>query len=106
MASVPAGAFAMGTGDPRGYADDGEGPVHEVELPEFLIGVHAVTNEEFAAFVEATGHRTTAEEYGDSFVFGGLLPEDFPETHGVARHRDDARMTGSGRRLAAAPVGR
>ncbi|MCB0962409.1 MAG: formylglycine-generating enzyme family protein [Acidimicrobiales bacterium] len=73
----------MGTDDPRGYAADGEGPVHEVELDAFAIGVHAVTNDEFAAFVEATGHRTTAEQLGDSFVFAGLLPDDFPPTRGV-----------------------
>lgn len=80
---VPAGTFAMGTDDPRGYAADGEGPVHEVELDAFAISVHAVTNDEFAAFVEATGHRTTAEQLGDSFVFAGLLPDDFPPTRGV-----------------------
>ncbi|MCB0970494.1 MAG: formylglycine-generating enzyme family protein [Acidimicrobiales bacterium] len=73
----------MGTDDPRGYAADGEGPVHEVELDAFAIGVHAVTNDEFAAFASATGHRTTAEELGDSFVFAGLLPDDFPPTRAV-----------------------
>ncbi|WP_406270442.1 SUMF1/EgtB/PvdO family nonheme iron enzyme [Streptomyces sp. NBC_00191] len=36
------------------------------------------------AFVSATGHVTDAERYGASFVFGGLLPDDFPPTRGVA----------------------
>jgi formylglycine-generating enzyme required for sulfatase activity len=74
----------MGTDDPDGYPADGEGPAHEVELAAFDLGVHTVTNERFDAFVAATGHRTTAEELGTSFVFGGLLPDDFPPTRGVA----------------------
>jgi sulfatase modifying factor 1 len=74
----------MGTDDPRGYSTDGEGPSHPVDLPGYRIGTHAVTNDEFACFVEATGHRTTAEELGSSFVFAGLLPDDFPPTRAVA----------------------
>jgi sulfatase modifying factor 1 len=34
--------------------------------------------------VEATGHVSEAERYGWSFVFGGLLPDDFEETRAVA----------------------
>jgi len=84
LADIPAGTFAMGTADRRGYAEDGEGPPHPVRLPAYRMGVHTVTNAEFAAFVEATGHRTTAEELGSSFVFAGLLPDDFPPTRAVA----------------------
>ena len=83
-AQVPAGVFTMGTDDPRGYAADGEGPAHEVELASYDIAVHAVTNDDFARFADATGYRTTAEEAGDSFVFGGLLHDDFPPTQGLA----------------------
>src|SRR5690606_38727276 len=61
-----------------------EGPAHEVSLSPFSIAAHAVTNERFAAFVAATGHRTEAEEFGWSFVFAGLLPPDFPPTRAVA----------------------
>ena len=74
----------MGTEDPRGYPADGEGPVHEVDVPAFLLEVHTVTNDRYAAFAEASGHRTTAEELGHFLVFGGLLPDDFPPTRGVA----------------------
>lgn len=81
---IPAGSFTMGTDDPACDAADGAGPPHIVELTEFEIGVHAVTNDDFAAFVEATRHVTTAEEFGTSFVFAGLLPDDFPPTRGVA----------------------
>ena len=84
LVAIPAGRFTMGTSDARGYPADGEGPEHDVELSAFAIGVHAVTNDEFAAFVAATGHRSTAEHFGTSFVFGGLLPDDFAPTRGVA----------------------
>ena len=46
---------------------------------------HTVTNAEFAAFAAATGYVTDAERLGWSFVFGGLLPDDFPPTRAVAR---------------------
>ena len=84
LVTIPGGTFLMGTDDPRGYAADGEGPRHRVELAAYRMGVHAVTNAEFAAFVADTGHRTTAEQLGSSFVFAGLLPEDFPPTRAVA----------------------
>ena len=83
-ASIASGTFLMGTDDPRGYPRDGEGPAHEVSVLGFDLEVHTVTNDRFAAFVAATGHRSTAELLGTSFVFGGLLPHDFPPTRGVA----------------------
>jgi sulfatase modifying factor 1 len=76
--------FLMGTDAPDGYPDDGEGPIHAVRLSPFRIEPCAVTNERFAGFVEATGHVTDAERYGWSFVFGGLLPDDFPDTRAAA----------------------
>jgi formylglycine-generating enzyme required for sulfatase activity len=83
MVHVTGGPFLMGTDDPDGYAADGEGPVHEVTLRPYRVDVHAVTNDDFAEFVDATGHVTAAEQFGWSFVFGGLLPDDFPDTRGV-----------------------
>jgi formylglycine-generating enzyme required for sulfatase activity len=83
--ALPGGAFRMGSEDDLAYDGDGEGPVHVVELSAFELGAHAVTNDDFAAFVDATGHVTDAERFGWSFVFGGLLPDDFPETRGVAQ---------------------
>jgi len=72
-------------GNPRGdgYAADGEGPVREVRLDPFWIDSTTVTNAAFARFVEATGHRTESEAYGWSFVFAGLLPDDFEDTAAV-----------------------
>jgi formylglycine-generating enzyme len=61
-----------------------EWPVRQVVVAPFRIARCAVSNADFGAFVEATGHRTDAEYYGWSFVFAGLLPDDFPPTRGVA----------------------
>ena len=74
----------MGSVDRFAYRDDGEGPIHVVELSPYRIAPHAVTNGEFAAFVASTGHVTEAEQFGWSFVFAGLLPDDFPPTAAVA----------------------
>jgi formylglycine-generating enzyme required for sulfatase activity len=84
LVSLAGGEFMMGTDSADGYPRDGEGPVHRVRLSPFQIDPHAVTNDRFAAFAEATGHVTDAERYRWSFVFGGLLPDDFEDTRGVA----------------------
>ena len=83
LVDLPGGIFRMGGDDPDRYLDDGEDPVRDVKLSPFAISATAVTTAEFASFVEATGHRTTAEIETWSFVFGGHLPDDFPETRGV-----------------------
>jgi formylglycine-generating enzyme required for sulfatase activity len=85
MVQLLGGEFLMGTEDPGGFPADGEGPVREVQLSAFWIDSHAVSNRRFAEFVEATGHMTDAERYGWSFVFGGLLPDDFEPTRGVVQ---------------------
>jgi formylglycine-generating enzyme required for sulfatase activity len=74
----------MGDESDWSYAGDGEGPLHVVDLEPFRIDRYVVSNQQFAEFVEATGWRTDAERFGWSFVFGGLLPDDFPPTRGVA----------------------
>ncbi|MDG2111759.1 MAG: SUMF1/EgtB/PvdO family nonheme iron enzyme, partial [Actinomycetota bacterium] len=78
------GRFLMGTDHAVAYPEDGENHVHEVEVAPFEIDTCAVSNSRFAEFVAATGFVTDAERYGWSFVFGGLLPDDFEETRGVA----------------------
>ncbi len=84
MVSLDGGDFRMGSADRWAYPGDGEGPVRRVRVDPFEIAPHAVSNAEFAAFAEATGHVSEAERFGWSFVFGGLLPDDFPLTRGVA----------------------
>ncbi len=84
LAELADGTFWMGAPPGDGYADDGEGPVHEVHLSAFSIAPTTVTNGEFAAFCESTGYLTLAEVDQWSFVFAGLLPDDFPPTRAVA----------------------
>ncbi|MFB6174286.1 MAG: formylglycine-generating enzyme family protein [Halobacteriales archaeon] len=78
MVRLPGGEFTMGTDDDIGFEDDGEGPARRVTVDPFHVDQHAVTNAEFARFVEATGYTTEAEEYGWSFVFQDFVPEDVP----------------------------
>ena len=85
MVRLDGGEFLMGTDDPMGFPADGEGPVRAVTLKPFWIDAHAVSNARFAEFVSATGYITDAERYGWSFVFGGLLPDDFEPTRGAAQ---------------------
>lgn len=72
----------MGTDDRR-FPADREGPVRTVDVGFFAIAPTLVTNEAWGAFVAATGFVTLAERDGWSFVFAGLLPDDFPPTQGV-----------------------
>jgi formylglycine-generating enzyme required for sulfatase activity len=84
LVDLPSGAFMMGDDSVWAYDGDGEGPVHEVEVRPLRVDVYAVSNARFTDFVSATGYETDAERYGWSFVFGGLLPDDFPDTRSVA----------------------
>jgi formylglycine-generating enzyme required for sulfatase activity len=54
---IPAGEFLMGS-DPKKDKDaqDIERPQHTVYLPDYYIAKTPVTNAQYAAFVEATGH--------------------------------------------------
>ncbi|GAB3246329.1 hypothetical protein GCM10027562_03570 [Arthrobacter pigmenti] len=70
-------------GDPfgEGYVDDGETPVHMVDLRTFSIDTTTVTNAAFTHFIDATGYVTEAERFESSAVFHLQLPsrEDWPE---------------------------
>lgn len=71
-ATIPGGPFVMGSDEIR---EDGKplaaAPRHTVDVPEFRIARHLVTVAEFRRFVEATGHVTTAEKVGKSWVWIG-----------------------------------
>ena len=83
LVDLDAGTFTMGTDEEARWPADGEGPAREVTLSAYRIAKHAVTNAEFERFVSQTDWTTDAERFGWSFVFGGFLPDDFPETRGV-----------------------
>ncbi|MBL7259788.1 ergothioneine biosynthesis protein EgtB [Paractinoplanes lichenicola] len=52
---VPGGPFTMGT-DTEAWALDNERPAHQVQVPAFYIDRAAVTNGEYAAFIDAGGY--------------------------------------------------
>ena len=80
---LPGGSFTMGESGPMAYPSDNEGP-REATVAPFSISATAVTNAQFAAFIEATGYVSESERFGWSFVFAGLLPDEFEDTAGVA----------------------
>jgi sulfatase modifying factor 1 len=75
MVFIQGGTFKIGTDEPV-FVADGEGPSRKVSLSDFYMDVHEVSNAEFELFVNATGYRTEAESFGDSFVFELLLSEE------------------------------
>ena len=84
MVAIATGSFRMGSNDRWTYPGDGETPVHPVDVSSFAIATTTVTNAQYAEFVAATGYLTDAHRYGWSFVFAGLLPDDFEATRAVA----------------------
>lgn len=81
---IPEGVFQMGDAFGEGYPEDGETPLHEVRLNAFRIDKTAVTNSQFAAFIQSTGYRTEAEQYGSSAVFHLLSTAKGKEILGAA----------------------
>ncbi|MCT8158505.1 formylglycine-generating enzyme family protein [Pseudoruegeria sp. SHC-113] len=81
--AIPGGASLIGTNRPE-LPVDGEAPLRRSKIKPFRMGATAVTNAQFAAFVEATGHVTEAERFGWSFVFWQQVPEGYPDTQGVS----------------------
>jgi formylglycine-generating enzyme len=76
MVWIPGGEFSMGSEasadalcDVPGITKDAQ-PIHRVAIDGFWMDATEVTNEQFAAFVKATGYRTIAER--------PLDPADFP----------------------------
>ena len=72
MIRVEGGTFTMGSTE--FYAD--EGPTVRVHVDSFEIDAHPVTNEQFAAFVEATGYVTVAERPLNQADYPGVAAED------------------------------
>ena len=74
LIDLPGGEFLMGTDERIGPPMDGEGPARCVTIRPFRIAATAVTNAEFATFVQETGYSTEAEQWGWSFVFHLFVP--------------------------------
>ena len=68
---VPAGEFLMGSDTKDPDARDAELPQHKVYLDEYWMGKYPVTVAQFAVFVQASGHQTTAERVGYGLVWTG-----------------------------------
>jgi formylglycine-generating enzyme required for sulfatase activity len=85
LVSLAGGDFLMGSDNTR-FPADGEGPVRKVTVSEYRIDPYAVTNAQFARFVEASGYVTDAERYGWSFVFHLFVPKRIARrvTHAVS----------------------
>jgi sulfatase modifying factor 1 len=71
MVEIPAGEFLMGSD--RHYPE--ERPAHRVQVDGFWMDDTPVTNAQFRAFVEATGHVTLAERPANPEHYPGALPE-------------------------------
>ncbi|MEJ2554733.1 MAG: SUMF1/EgtB/PvdO family nonheme iron enzyme [Anaerolineae bacterium] len=73
---IPASKFRMGS-DPSvdKHASNGEQPQHRLYLPDYFIAKAPVTNAQYAAFVEATDHRSPGRWLGRQLPKG---KEDHP----------------------------
>lgn len=67
---VPPGEFSMGADD----GEEDERPAHRVFLDAYYISIHAVTNEQYAAFVEAMDHPVPAVRELPRFVTPAIEP--------------------------------
>ena len=76
MRWIAAGEFTMGTDDPRSMPN--ERPARRVRVDGFWIGETPVTNQQFRAFVAATGYVTTAEQRPDWEELKKQLPPGTP----------------------------
>ncbi|TRY67137.1 hypothetical protein TCAL_11441 [Tigriopus californicus] len=74
MILVEGGTYTMGTDVPI-FVADGEAPARRVELPDFYMDMHEVSNAEFEVFVEDTEYKTEAESFGDSFAMDLFLSQ-------------------------------
>lgn len=70
MVHIPGGLFRMGSD--KHYPE--EAPSHRASVDPFWIDATPVTNRQFRAFVEATGHVTFAEIAPDPKDYPGALP--------------------------------
>ena len=71
MERIPGGSYMMGSDSH--YPE--EAPAHRVTVDSFLIDRYAVTNADFARFIDATGYLTFAERTPRAEDYPGAAPE-------------------------------
>jgi formylglycine-generating enzyme required for sulfatase activity len=84
MVWIPGGEFSMGATDPQGADNNAVGmqatedsrPIHRTYVDGFWMDKTEVTNEQFTAFVRATGYATVAERTPRAEDFPGAPPEN------------------------------
>lgn len=87
MVKIAGGVFEMGGDIPSGFENmpktalpqGDELPKHTVQINDFWIDEHEVTNAQFKAFVDATGYVTTAEKPIDWEELKKQLPPGTPQ---------------------------
>jgi formylglycine-generating enzyme required for sulfatase activity len=87
MVKIPGGVYEMGGDVPPGFEDmpqsalpqGDELPKHSVQVSDFWMDTHEVTNKEFEAFVDATGYITVAERPIDWEELKKQLPPGTPK---------------------------
>jgi len=72
LVEIPGGGFVMGSNDH--YPE--EAPTHSVSVDGFRMASTTTTNEQFAAFVDATGYQTVAERPLDPADYPGAPAEN------------------------------
>jgi hypothetical protein len=65
LVRIPPGRFLMGSAESDDVKDDDETPQHEVELDSFWLGIHPVTNEEYARFLESNPKTEPPDYWSD-----------------------------------------
>lgn len=81
MVWVPSKTFTKGAKPNDEMAMKAEKPAHQVYVDGFFIDATEVTNQKFAAFVEATGYKTIAEQPIDWEEMKQELPPGTPKPH-------------------------
>lgn len=79
LSTIPGGIALVGTDHPF-IAIDEESPSRTQEMRPFRMMRTAVTNAQFAQFINETKYKTEAERIGWSFVFYQQLPTGFNQT--------------------------
>ncbi|MDP6355099.1 MAG: formylglycine-generating enzyme family protein [Planctomycetota bacterium] len=115
MVIVAAGEFTMGSSDEQvekagaqyggAFVYEGEKPQREVQVEDFFVDIHPVTNKQFKAFLDATGYRPQGNRYQKMWFLrhwaDGTYPPgkaDHPVTY-ITWHNAQAYAKWKGKRL-------